>query len=265
MSFRKFAMFGMVALAFLTSGCTRIETGEVGIRVGFDRQIEQQEIPAGGMPQTLVGDVLHIPFKDVTAAIDNIPVVSADNSTMQDFDLTVIYGLNPAQVAELYSSKSKSFNAIASDGDMLLMYNWITTTARNAAYKSARKYEALTMNDNRAKMEADIQDEFNRVLKEEGLDNAITLSQVQIRSITPAASVVNSANELVRAKNDLARKEVEVNTAKAEARRVEALNASQGAIEYMNAESRKLIAQGIASCKGNVVVPYDFKGIVNVK
>lgn len=264
--FRKFAMFGLMAVAILASGCTRIETGEVGMRIGWDRQIETQEIPAGSLRQTVVGTILHVPVKDVNATLENIPVVSADNSTMADFDMSVIYALNPGQVAELYSKKSKSFNSMSADGeDLLLMYNWITQTARNAAYKAARKHEALTMNDKRAELEADIQAEMQRVLREEGLDSAITLSQVQVRTIQPAASIVNSANELVRAKNELARKEVEVNTAKAEARRVEALNASQGAIEYMNAESRKLIAQGIANCKANVVVPYDFKGIVNAK
>ena len=31
----------IIAAAVFATGCTRIETGEVGVRVGFDRQIQQ--------------------------------------------------------------------------------------------------------------------------------------------------------------------------------------------------------------------------------
>jgi hypothetical protein len=33
---KRFVVFGMLAAAVLATGCTRIETGEVGVRVGFD-------------------------------------------------------------------------------------------------------------------------------------------------------------------------------------------------------------------------------------
>ena len=85
-----------------------------------------------------------------------------------------------------------------------------------------------------------------------------------IRNIVPADSVVESANALVRAKNEFKQKEVEVKTAEAEARRMQAL-ANQGAqsIAYMQAKAQADIAEGIKNGKVNtVVVPYDFKGQV---
>ena len=40
--------FGLIAavvgLAVLATGCTRIETGEVGVRVGFDKQVKPGEL-----------------------------------------------------------------------------------------------------------------------------------------------------------------------------------------------------------------------------
>ena len=61
-------------------------------------------------------------------------------------------------------------------------------------------------------------------------------------------------------------KEVEVQTAKKEAERIAALNANAGAIGYMNAMANLKIAEGVANGKvQSIVVPYDFKGIVNAK
>ena len=34
----------ILAAAVLATGCTRIETGEVGVRVGFDKQVQSGEL-----------------------------------------------------------------------------------------------------------------------------------------------------------------------------------------------------------------------------
>jgi hypothetical protein len=72
---------------------------------------------------------------------------------------------------------------------------------------------------------------------------------------------------LVRAKNELKQKEVEVKTAEAESRRMAALtNQSAQSIQYMQAQALLNISEGVKAGKvQTVVVPYDFKGMVNVK
>ena len=91
----------------------------------------------------------------------------------------------------------------------------------------------------------------------------IAVSQVQIRAVLPADSIVESANALVRAENELKTKEVEVQTAIKEAQRIAALNANAKAIDYMNAQANFMIAEGVKAGKVHtIVVPVDFKGIV---
>jgi len=260
---KRIATLGLIAVAVLATGCTRIETGEVGLRVGFDKQVKNEELLPGSFNQVIIGDVLTFPVKDVNVKLDDMTPIAKDNSTMKDFDAIVIYNLNQSQVAELYNSKSKAFH-IKHDGDTYLMFNYIYNAARNAIYKEARKYEALDMADNRQPMEQAIREQIQKTLVDEKLDGAITVSQVLIRNIVPADSVVESANALVRAKNEFKQKEVEVKTAEAEARRMQAL-ANQGAqsIAYMQAKAQADIAEGIKNGKVNtVVVPYDFKGQV---
>ena len=256
----------LAGLMATTAACTRIETGEVGVRRGFDKQIQTSELQPGSLNQTMFGDVLTFPTKDVQVDVADMTPLASDNSTVADFDLSVIYSVNTASVAEIYVGKSRSFHAENEDGDTLLMYNYIRQLARNAAYKITRRYESLKMADNRAEIEQLIRQEITNQLAAEKLDGDVIVSQVLVRQITPAKNIVASANLLVQAQNENKRKEVEVSTAKLEAQRISALNANAGATKYMEATALVTIAEAVKEGKvSTIIVPYDFKGIVNVK
>ncbi len=257
-------MVSVISLAVMsTIGCARIETGEVGLRKGFDKQIKSDELLPGSFNQTIIGEVLTFPTKDVSIQLDNLTPMAKDNSTMKDFDATVIYGINPSAVSDLYVNKNRGFHAEA-NGDIYLMYNYLARTAQNAAIKAAREHEALTMNDNRAIIEARMKTLMSEMLAAEKLDGALTIQQVQVRAMHPADTGVASANELVRAKNELAQKEVEVKTAEAEARRMAALsNQSASSIAYMQAQAALNISEGIKNGKVNtIVVPANFNALM---
>jgi regulator of protease activity HflC (stomatin/prohibitin superfamily) len=260
----RFVKVGFVLAAVaLTSACTRIETGEVGVRVGFDKQVQPGELLPGTFNQVIIGDVLTFPIKDVNVQLNDMTPVAKDNSTMKDLDAVVVYNINPQQVAELYSTKNKAFHA-EFKGDTYVMYNYIVQNARNAIYKAARKYDALDMADARSEMEKFIQDEIVRNLAEEKLDGTIMISQVLIRNVVPADAVVASANELVRSKNELKQKEVEVQTAKKEAERMAALaNNSASSIAFMNAQAALNISEGIKNGKvQTIVVPSNMTSLM---
>lgn len=249
-----------------TAACTRIETGEVGVRVDFSKQVESTELPSGSWNQTLVGSVLTFPVKDITVSLENKTPLTSDNSALADFDITAVYAINPSSVAELYSKKAKSFHFTDDSGDILLMYNYISTLMNNASYKVVRQYNALEVADNRAKIEQEIVMLVNDQLKAEKLDTSVTLTVMQVRNVQPNAEILRSATEYVRAQNELKVKETEVAIAKKESERMAALAAnSEQSIAYMNAQAQMKIAEGIANGKVNtIVVPLDFKGFVNV-
>ena len=256
----------VLAVIAMTAACTRIETGEVGVRVGFDKQVQSGELMPGSFNQVLIGDVLTFPIKDVNVVLENMTPVAKDNSTMKDFDAVVVYNINPQNVAELYSTKNKSFHA-EFKGDTYVMYNYVVQNARNAIYKAARKYEALDMADNRTEMENFIKEEIVRNLAEEKLDGSIMISQVMIRNVVPSDTVVESANALVRSKNELKQKEVEVKTAEAESRRMAALANNSGAsIQFMQAQAMLNISEGIKNGQvQTIVVPSNFNALMMPK
>ena len=254
------------AVGLALSGCTRVGTGEVGVRVGFDKQVKHEVLQPGSFNQTLVGDVHLFPVKAIQVDIDHLTPLAKDNSTMKEVEVQVIYSVNPAAVPDIFATKSAAFHAQNRDGETLLMYTYIANATRNASYKAARNYEALLMNDNRDAIQTEIEEFLHKTLAAEHLDNEITIQQVLVKQILPADSVVQSANNLVRAKNELLQKQVEVQTAASEAQRLKELAGNPQSIEYMHAKALQDIAEGVRNGKvQTVVVPYDFKGIVNVK
>ena len=251
---KRILTLSVLAAAVLATGCTRIETGEVGLRVGFDKQVKTEELLPGSFNQTIIGDVITFPTKEITVKVEDMTPLAKDNSTMKDFDAMITYNINQAQVAEIYNSKNKSFHA-KHDGDVYLMYNYVFNATRNAIYKSARKYEALEMGDARQAMETEIKEQVIKTLAEEKLDGTIVISQVLIRNIVPADSVVASANELVKAKNEFKTEEVKVATAR---KRNESMQANPMAIPLMMAEAQadamRNLPGAIANFKGQTLV-----------
>jgi regulator of protease activity HflC (stomatin/prohibitin superfamily) len=263
--FLKIALIGIVAVAAV--GCTRIESGTVGVRVDMSRQIQGNELPAGSWNQTLVGDVLTFPVKDIVVGLENKTPLTSDNSALADFDITLVYGINPSSVAELYTTKSKSFHAQEQDGDTLLMYTYVSTLVNNASYKAVRGYKALEVADNRAKIEAEIKATVEEQLKEEKLDAAINVSVVQIRNIAPNAEIMQAATAYVRSQNEFRQREVEVKVAELEAKRMQILssNSTQN-IAYINAQANMKIAEAVASGKvQTILIPHNMTMLGSLK
>jgi regulator of protease activity HflC (stomatin/prohibitin superfamily) len=259
------ARWTLAQLALALTACTRIETGEVGLRVGLDKQTGGTELLPGSFNQTLIGEVLTFPVRDIAVQLDNKTPLTGDNSTLKDSDLTMVYSISPSSVSDLWTTKSRSFHAFDRDSkDWVLMHAFMSTVVNNAAYKAVRGYKALEVADNRQKIEEEIKRVVTETLRAEKLDQALSVNLVQVRNVLPADDIIASANAVVTAQNALRAKEIEVETAKKEAERIAALNQNSRAIEYMNAQAQLKIAEGIANGKVHaIVVPYDFKGIVN--
>lgn len=261
-----------IATAFLIAvaavnmtACTRIGTGEVGIRTDMNNEVVLQEKLPGTWNQTAVGHVLHAQTRDIYMALDNQKPVTAETTPLSDFDMTIVYSINPGSAAELYATKSKGFHEIEPDGSIHLMKVYMRTLAANATQKAVREYRALEVADKRDAIEKSIHDHVIASLKEEKLDNAITVGAVQVRSIVPNEQILASATAYVKSQNELRVKNNEVSIAEAESRRMAALSAnSVQSIAYMNAQAALNISEGVKNGKVHtIVVPVDFKGIVS--
>lgn len=266
---KRFIVICILTITTLLSGClTRIESGEIGVRVNASKQIEGVELMPGSWNQTLVGDVLTFPVRDISIQLDNKTPLTKDNSALADFDITMVYSINPSSVAELYTAKSKSFHAYDEKSkDTYLMYNYISTLVNNASYKAVREFNALEVADNRPKIESNIREIVSAELRKENLDKSIQVTVVQVRNVLPNHEILASATQYVKSQNELKIKENEVKLAKLESERMAALSTnSTQSISYMDAQARLNFSNAALLGKVNtIVVEQGFKGIVNIK
>ena len=258
----------MAAAVISMTGClTRIETGTTGVRINASKEVQPGELMPGSWNQTVIGDVLVFPSKDITIDLQNKTPMTAENTALADFDITVVYSISPSSVSELYSTKSKSFNMVESDGDVILMYNYMSTLVNNASYKVVRKYTNLEAADNRPKIEQEIREAVSEQLKAEKLDTALNLTVVQVRNVLPNSAILDSATALVKSQNELKVKENEVKIAEAEARRMKALAENSGqSIAYMNAQATLTLAEAVKAGKvQTIIIPSTLTALGTIK
>lgn len=262
---KRFATIAVLAVSLALGGCfTRVGTGHVGVRTDFFNQIELTEIPEGTINQTIIGSVDKFAVREVYGQVlDQKPPVK-DNILLADADIIYTYNLNPKMVADIWVNRPKAWHHYADD-EIYLMRIYMDQTVKNALFNSVRHYDVKTINDHRVDIEQEVRKQVNAQLETDKFNGVITLSTVNVRNLTPPQQLMDSYAAVVRSANDLAIKENEVAIAKAEARRMAelAVNAGQS-IAYMNAQAALNISEGVKNGKiHTIVVPVDFKGIVN--
>lgn len=254
------AAAGVVSL----TGCTRVETGHVGIRTTFNGSIEPEELGVG-FHQTLIGTVHTYVANEITWKIDNLTPQTKDRSQLEDLDLAYTYSVNPHSIADLVV-RYKGRDAEADNGDRYPLALYVENVVKTSTTDVISKYDALEANEKREEIRNKIRVQAEAMFKEDGLQEAVQIHQVFVKNLQLSKAIMQSANAVIISQNELKTKEFEVQTAKKEAERLVALSQNHANIDYMNAKSLSDIAEGVKSGKVNtIVVPFDFKGIVNVK
>lgn len=261
------SILAIMAIA-LTTACTRIETGEVGLRLNASKQIEGTELMEGSWNQTIWSDVLTFPVRDIALPVQNLRPVTAENTPVGDLDFTVIYNINETAVSELWSKKSRSFHTFNPETkDWHLMNAYMLTAANNAAQKVISSHEMLKLQKERETIEGELSKALNEQLKKEGFEGIVRISTVKVQALQPNQTILDAATATIKAEQNLATAKANTELAKQEAERQRVLaENSEKTIAYMDAESRRILVQAIREGKAQtIVLPMDFKGLVNTK
>lgn len=253
-----------LAIGVLSVGCTRIETGHVGIRTTFNGTIEKQELPVG-FAQTMVGTVRSYVANEMTMQVNDLHPQTKDKSLLKDLDLQYTYFVNPSMISELITKYKGRDWTPADSHDIYPLGLYVNNVIVTAAGDVIGKYDALSANDSRETIRMEIRDRASAIFKEEGIEKAVEIKQVFIKNLQIADSIQASALAVINAQNDYKTKEFEVKTAGKEAERLTLLANNAKNIDYMNAKATADIAEAVKAGKVQaIVIPFDFKGMLNV-
>ncbi|MBI5814353.1 MAG: SPFH domain-containing protein [Nitrospinae bacterium] len=265
----------LIALALAVSsgacGFTRVETGEAGLRKTWDGEIKSEELGVG-FHQTIVGSVIIFATKEILLTEENMTPASKDKSTLKDFDINFTYTVDPKSIAELYtkySITSHMTNPKSEGYEIFPMGNFVTTIVRAATYSAVAEFDALEVNNNRKQIEERVKSLANEKLAGEKLEGKVHVNMVTVRNIQLAPEIVESANRVSQAQNELTAKKTQVEIAVQEGRRIEALSrqTDEKYVRLLNAQAAMKTAEAIeeAAKKGSTiwVVPNNFVSLGN--
>lgn len=233
-------IFAAIVGIALLSGCTIVETGNVGVERAFGK-VSPDAKPQGTY-LTVFDSIDEVTTKEVNFQVNDLNPKSRDNLTLQDFDADIYFKVTPASIPALfvkYQGDYQRHSDIIEGGNNVgvVGYNRVLRAAREATYDAIARFDAVTMHTKRAEISAEIQ----KLLQAE-LDasdkGAFTITSINVRNLLTDKAIEAAIRERAKTDQDIARKLKEVELAKAEAERLR--QQAQG-----EADANQILAQSL--------------------
>lgn len=279
MSNSKYLLSLAIALAF--TGCTQIDTGNVGVERAFGK-VSPDPKPQG-VYATMFDSVDEFTTKEVSFQVNDLAPKSRDNLTLKDLDVDVYYKVTPKDIPRLYVKYAGDYIRHgdivnnSNNPDVLVMgYNRVLRGAREAVYNAVSKFDATTMHTQRAEMGEEIRKELQKELDASD-KGSFTVTTVNVRNLLTDPGIEQAIRDQVATDQMVIKKKKEIAIAQAESERLEALATGQArANELLNnsltpSVMRIRLAEMqrdtiIASAKkGNVIISGEATPLVQVQ
>lgn len=205
------ALAAVLALA----GCGRIETGSVGVRTNFNKQVEMTVMNPGFYTAFLT-HVDEYTVKEIEVKFDNLTPKGKDNLSLADFDVSIWYQPLAPKVAEMYVKYSGM--SPCEHGICYPAYNLVARVAQGSIFDAVSQYESLTIHTKRGDLEAKIQGLVQSELDKSD-KGVFIITKVVVRQIKTDPQLESSIQAAVQMQKQTEAKELEVQLARAEARR----------------------------------------------
>lgn len=262
---KKFLKLVIVALAIaMTAACGRIDTGHSGVRTSWNKQV-QSDIVKPGFYVAVTDDVVQYVTNEITFELKNEKPQTKDKSYLTDLDATYMWQITSTDLPSLVTRyKNRTF---VQGDDRYPMGIFVDAVMQRSLAQAVSEVDALDANQNRTLIETNTVKYANQMMKDEGLEHEIMIKKVMVKNIEIDPRLQESILRNVTAQKDNQTKDIEISTAHKENERMAQLTANANNGQYialLNAQSNMKIAEGIAAGRVNtIVVPSDFKGIVN--
>lgn len=228
---------GIFVLLFVFTNITTITTGENGLYKSFNGIIEPKVLTEGFQLDGL-GSIEKFNTRRITVSADDLKPKTKNGTVMKDVEVTVTYSVAPTALFEFYTGYDMSNHGVTSNGQILLMSNYISKLITSAVSQSFDETDSLQVNANLEKIQDEIQKNLEIALQKKGLDGKITINSVIVGKADLPDTLVDSLNRVVVAESAFREQEQKTKTAqsKAEEQRILAQSVTPLALEYQRNE-----------------------------
>lgn len=211
-------LFAAFAIALMT-GCSRIETGNVGVEHTLGQYKEKTLDP--GLYETMTKTVYEVSGREVHLALDDLKPKSSEQLTISDFDIDIYYQIDPGKASSIMTrfKGDVTDSPDKSDDAILVGHKYFTREARRVIYNVASSYKAGEMNQKREEIEPKVREQLQAELDKEVGKNWFNVRNVNVRNIVPDPAMEESIRKAAQTANEINRKEQEKQLAIKEAER----------------------------------------------
>lgn len=252
MKMKRIVMAIAMVSALGLGGCGAIDSGNSGVRIAWDNEVNMNELNAGFFT-SVISSVEEFVGKEIMISLDDMTPKAGDNLTMAELDVEVYYTAARNSHADL---KVKYANAtVYEDGYYYPAYTLVKGQARSAVYKAVGHMDSLTIHKNRIVL----QDEIKLVLQDilnVSDPEVFTITKVIVKKANTDPTLERSIQVAIQKDKELEAKLKEEAIKQAEARANNALSASLSP-NIMRVKELKAMVD--ACSKGNTCI-IDFTG-----
>lgn len=233
-----FSVFALVLGLFL-SGCSQIDTGNVGVSRTMGKTSAEELHP--GTHITWFASVGEFTTKEVALSFNDMRPKAKDNLTIADLDVDVYFKADPGMVAETtvkYQGDIVRHEDVVQGGtgDLIAGYNRVSRAAREAIYNGVGEFNATTMHTKRT----ELSERIRALLQEEldGTDKGVwVIAGVNVRNLVTDPAIEQSIRAAAETDQAIARANKEKELARAEADKAREVARGQADANRIVAES----------------------------
>lgn len=248
---KKFILAIFVLLASALTGCSQIDTGNVGVESTLG-QVKSETLKPGTY-FTMFKRVTEICAKEIPVPLNDLKPQTSDKIIMADMDVDIYIQMSPGKAAELMTKWPGDIYEEKGEDCARVGMNYVSRQAREAVYNISSKIGSATIHTERTRIAAELVAELQTSLdKDLGKDTYMVRSSNIRNLVTDPALEANikaaaqAQFKLEEEKNRLKVSEVEADRKRTEARgeadairiKAEAV-AKQGGAEYVQLEAIK--------------------------
>lgn len=208
--------------ALLLTGCSQIDTGNVGVERTLGK-VGTDALPPD-VYFTLFKTVDEFTTKEVGFSLNDMTPKSRDNLTMKDVDIDIYYKTTPTSVPGLftkYQGDVVQHKQVVNNGtaDLLVAFSRVSREAREAVYKAVAELDATTMHTKRAELAEMVRSGLQKELDTNDA-GAFVVTAVNVRNLLTDPAIEAAIRQRAETDQAIEKKRKEIELAKAEAERL---------------------------------------------
>jgi regulator of protease activity HflC (stomatin/prohibitin superfamily) len=230
----------VVAMFLMLSGCTQIDTGNIGVESTLG-QVKKETMPPG-VYFTMFKRVTEVSAKELLLKFDDMKPQTSDKITLSDLDVDIYIQIDPSKAADIMTRWPGDITHEKGEDGARIGMNYVTRQARENIYNTVTKYGSATVHTERTAIAADVVKQLQADLDESAGKGWFFVRSANVRNLVTDPALEKAIMEAANRQFQINAKQKEVELAKAEAerQRVEA----QGVADAIRIKAAAVSAQG---------------------